>query len=278
MSILLRSSPLSIPGLAVLLVLLIPMPSPAAGEDLGKFLDDAIDAPDYKHATWGILVVDARTGETVYRRNPDAMLAPASVTKLFTCAAAMIALGPDFRFETLVHARGVSLQGSLRGDLILVASGDLTLGGRTDKSGKTTFRDKDHIYANSGLMDAELTDTDPLAGLDALAKQIKASGINQVDGEVLIDDRLFPRTRGSGSGPDIVTPIIVNDNVVDIIIEPGKSEGEPAKVRCRPETAFVRMDALVTTSAEKANPEIRLLQIAPNQFTVRGTIPVGRKP
>src|SRR5205814_4634088 len=113
------------------------------------------------------------------------------VTKLFTCAAALVALGPDHRFETVVHQRGLALAGTLHGDLILVAGGDLTLGGRTDKHGKVRFRDHDHTYANSGLMDAELTDTNPLAGLDALAKQIKDSGIKQIDGDVLIDDRLF---------------------------------------------------------------------------------------
>src|SRR5581483_12084669 len=131
-------------------------------------------------------------------RNPDAMFAPASVTKLFTCAAALVALGPDRTFETAVYQRGITLAGTLRGDLVLVASGDLTFGGRTAKDGRTVFRDKDHTYANSGLMDSELTDTDPLAGVEALAKQVKAAGIDRIDGDVLIDDRLFARTRGTG--------------------------------------------------------------------------------
>ena len=57
--------------------------------------------------------------------------------------------------------------------------------------------------------EAEVTDTDPLAGLKALAKQV-AKEVRQVDGEVLIDDRLFAKSRGSGSGPDLLTPIVVN--------------------------------------------------------------------
>ena len=140
------------------------------------------------------------------------MFAPASVTKLFSCAAALVALGADSTTETVVYQRGLVVNGTLRGDLILVAAGDLTFGGRT-KDGKTVFKDKDHTYANSGLAESELTDTDPLAGLNDLAKQIKDAGITQIDGEVLIDDRLFARTRGSGSGPDAVSPIMVNDNV-----------------------------------------------------------------
>ena len=195
--------------------------------------------------------MDGKTGETVYARNAETMFAPASVTKLFSCAAALVALGPDSPTETPSISAGRCLNGTLRGDLILVASGDLTFGGRT-KDGKTVFKDKDHTYANSGLGEAELTDTDPLAGLNALAKQIKDAGITQVDGEVLIDDRLFARTRGSGSGPDAVTPIMVNDNVVDIVIDRGRRPASPAKVTARPETAAYQMDAVVTTGDEKS--------------------------
>src|SRR5262245_4266436 len=217
---------------AVLVGVLVAVPVPAAppsGSGLSKELETVIDGPDFKHATWGILVVNAKTGETVYERNADAMLAPASVTKLFSCAAALVALGPDSTTDTVVYERGVRTNGTLHGDLILVAAGDLTFGGRT-KDGKTLFKDHDHTYANSGLADAELTDTDPLAALNSLARQIKEAGITQVDGEILVDDRMFARTRGSGSGPDAVSPILVNDNVIDLVITPGEKAGEPAKV------------------------------------------------
>ncbi|HSQ57182.1 MAG TPA: D-alanyl-D-alanine carboxypeptidase, partial [Gemmata sp.] len=245
---------------------------------LAKQLDEILDGPDYKHATWGILVVDAKTGETVYARNPEAMMAPASVTKLFTGAAALIALGPEAVAETAVYQRGLVLKGTLRGDVILNAAGDLTFGGRL-KDGKIVFKDKDHTYANSGVGgESELTDTNPLAALDDLAKQIKAAGITQIDGEVLVDDRLFARTRGTGSGPDAVSPIILNDNVIDIVIEPGKKPGDLAKVRARPESAFYHMDALVTTGAENSPSTIRLVPVGQNQFAVRGRIPAGSTP
>ncbi|MFO0805287.1 MAG: D-alanyl-D-alanine carboxypeptidase/D-alanyl-D-alanine-endopeptidase [Gemmataceae bacterium] len=266
------------PLFAATLVASLPLvPAAAAEPDLKKTLDELIDGPDYKHASWGIHVVNAKTGETVFSRNPDAMLAPASVTKLFSCAAALLTLGPDFQFETTVHARGLHLNGTLRGDLILVASGDLTLGGRT-KDGKIVFTDKDHTYANSGLMDAQLTDTNPLAGLDDLAKQVKASGIKQIDGDVLVDDRLFARTRGSGSGPDVITPIVVNDNVIDVVVEPGEAVGDVAKIKTRPETSFYQVDSLVSTGMEKSQPDIQLLMVGPNHFAVRGRIPKGAKP
>lgn len=260
----------------ILFALVFTVPAPAAPpEALSKKIDDIIDGPDYKHASWGILVVDAKTGETVYSRNPDTVLAPASVTKLFSGAAALLTLGADSTQETAVYQRGLLLKGTVRGDLVLVASGDLMLGGRT-KGGKTVFKDKDHTYANGS--DAELTDTDPLAGLNDLAKQVKAAGITQIDGDILIDDRLFARARSSGSGPDAVSPITVNDNLIDIIVTPGEKEGDPAKVTTRPETAFYHVDAAVTTGTEKTPPSIVLVPLGANQFAVRGKVPRGGKP
>jgi len=252
--------------------------TPAADKpnELTTKLDALVDGPDYKHASWGALVIDAKTGEPVYARNPDAMLAPASVTKLFSCAAALVALGPDHRAETRVFARGLTLKGTLRGDLILVAGGDLTLGGRA-KDGKTLFGNKDHTYANGGT-GADLTDTDPLAGLNELAKRVKAAGVNRIEGEVLIDERYFNRSRSSGSGPEVVSSIVVNDNVLDLIVTPAAHEGEPAKVTTRPETAFFQVDSTVNTGSAKAEANLQVLAVSPTQVAVRGTVPAGGKP
>src|SRR5947209_8709008 len=236
--------PRSRSGVLVVLVLLsapgFAQPADAAKDLAGK-IEAVINAPQFREARWGILVVDAKTGDTVYEHQADKLFLPASTTKLYSCAAALSALGADRKFETPVYYHGTLTDGRLRGDLILVAQGDLTLGGRTGPDGRLAFKDHDHIYAN-GNNDAELTDTDPLAGLNDLAKQV-AKEIHQLDGEVLIDDRLFAKNRGSGSGPDLLTPIVMNDNVVDVLITPAKEAGKPAVVRMRPETRFVQMDA-----------------------------------
>jgi D-alanyl-D-alanine carboxypeptidase/D-alanyl-D-alanine-endopeptidase (penicillin-binding protein 4) len=252
---------------------------PAAAPGLATLVDEVVEGPAYKHASWGILVANAKTGETVYARNPDALLAPASVTKLFTAAAALVTLGADHTFETAVYQRGLLLNGgTLHGDLILVASGDLTLGGRTSKDGRTVYRDKDHTYANSGLMESELTDTDPLAGLEALARQVKESGVKQIDGEVLVDDHLFARARGTGSGPDSVCAITVNDNLIDVIVEPGTNIGDSAKVTTRPATSFAQIDEVVSTGPEGSPVELHLVGLGPHQFAIRGRVPKGGKP
>jgi D-alanyl-D-alanine carboxypeptidase/D-alanyl-D-alanine-endopeptidase (penicillin-binding protein 4) len=255
------------------------LPASAAADDLAAKIDAVIDGPDYKQARWGVLVVDGKTGESLYERDADRLFLPASVTKLYSCAAALAAIGPDHKFETPVYRRGTLAEGRLRGDLVLVARGDLTLGGRTTPDGKLAFKDHDHIYANfpSGT-EAAVTDTDPLAGLKALARQVKESGITQVDGDVLIDDRLFTKGRGSGSGPDLLTPIVVNDNLIDVLITPAAKAGDPAVVRMRPETSFLQMDAQVSTVGEKRPRRVEIASAGPNRFTVRGSVPAGSRP
>ena len=239
-------------------------------------IDAIINGPNYRQSHWGVLVTDAKTGEVVYPHNADRMLLPASVTKLFSVAAALCLLGVDFLFETPVYARGKLKDGKLKGDLILVASGDVTMGGRTDAKGQLAFRDHDHTYAGNGTTIDCLTDTDPLAGLKALAKQVAASGVKHIEGDVLIDERLFERSKSSGSGPTTVTPIVINDNVIDVIVTPADKAGDPAQVRMRPETDFVRMDAQVQTVAG-AVTKLEVKALGGERFAVRGQIGVKAK-
>jgi D-alanyl-D-alanine carboxypeptidase/D-alanyl-D-alanine-endopeptidase (penicillin-binding protein 4) len=240
-------------------------------------LEALMDGPDYKQASWGVLVTDAKTGKEVFARNADKLFTPASVTKLYSCAAALIALGPDHTVRTRVGKRGETKEGVLRGDLILVAAGDLTMGGRTGRDGRVLFRNSDHIYANfSG--EAYLTDSNPLAGLESLAKQVADAGIREVTGEILIDDRLFDRAFGSGSGPDAISPIIVNDNLIDVLVTPGKAPGDPATVKLIPETEYLKADVQVATGAKGSTARLTLDAIDAHRFRVRGSIPVDSPP
>ncbi len=253
-------------------------PDCRAGGDLAARVESVIHGPDYKHSRWGLLAVDAETGKVVYEHDADLLFAPASVTKLYSCGAAFVGLGPDHRFETPVHARGEVADGRLKGDLILVARGDLCLGGRTDAQGKLAFKDRDHIYA--GFLDtrAGLPDTDPLAGLADLARQVKAYGIRRIDGDVLIDTRLFVHARGSGSGPVLLTPIVVNDNVVDVILTPADRPGRPASVALRPQTPWVQVDVQVETVASGQKTNVGVELVGPQRYAVRGQVPAGASP
>jgi D-alanyl-D-alanine carboxypeptidase/D-alanyl-D-alanine-endopeptidase (penicillin-binding protein 4) len=234
-----------------------------------------LETPGYQHGHWGLLVVDARNGQTVYEHNSDQLFAPASVTKLFSVAAALVELGGEHRFETPVVRRGeIDAKGALHGDLILIAQGDLSMGGRTGPDGTLLFRDDDHTYAGGNLR-SEIVAADPLAGLDHLAREVQASGISRVTGDVFVDNRLFDPAESSGSGPRRLSPIIINDNVVDLVVEPGSDAGKPASVTFQPRTQAVVMDAQVETTSPAERPKLEVRGIGPHQFTVRGKIPVG---
>ena len=249
-------------------------PVPAPTSTLAERVDAVTNAREYAGAHWGMLVVDLATGRPVFERNPDQLFCPASVTKLFTTAAALNELGADYRFKTPVVRRGVVKDGTLDGDLILIARGDLCLGGRTGPDGSLLFEDGDHSYGNGTLVPV-----DPLAGLVHLAREVHASGIRAVTGDVIVDDRLFEPAASTGSGPSRVSPAVINDNIIDVVVAPGAKAGEPAKVRFVPETAFASADVRVETTAEGSGAaSIQVRAVGPRRFTVRGKIPAGHKP
>ena len=53
-------------------------------------------------------------------------------------------------------------------------------------------------------------------------------------GDVLIDDRLFESAESTGSGPRRVSPIVINDNVVDVLVEPATTPERAARVSYLP--------------------------------------------
>ena len=248
-----------------------------AEEPLATAIQSVTQQPRYKQSHWGALFVDVASGEVVFEQQADKLFAPASTTKLYTVACALDAFGADHRFVTPVVRRGeVNEAGELVGDLILVASGDLSFGGRTTETGEIAFVDSDHTYAN-GNTDATLTAPDPLGGLNDLAKQIAAAGIKRVRGDVLIDDRLFDKAEGTGSGPSTLTPMIVNDNVIDLLIEPAEL-GQPAKLMWRPQSAAIRLDAKIETAPEGTPFSATIHDLGAGRFAVSGKIALGHKP
>lgn len=260
----------------MLVALLSALQTTQAQSVLPQTVQQVVNAPEYKHSLWGILVVDAETGETLHEQNADKLFAPASVTKLFSVAAALEALGTDHRFTTRIVRQGeVDGQGVLDGSLLLLASGDLSLGGRTMPDGRIAFANNDHTYAN-GSDKGELTAADPLAGVNELARQVSAAGIRRVKRDVLIDDRLFAPEFSTGSGPSQLSPILVNDNLIDLLVTPTEN-GKPASLDWRPRTAAVRVDCRVETGPSDSLPTVTVKSTGRNDFVLTGRIPQGHK-
>jgi D-alanyl-D-alanine carboxypeptidase len=244
-------------------------------------ISSVMHKPAYAHATWNLLVTDLHNGKTVYELNPDRLAFTGSVRKLFSVGVALNALGADHRFNTPVYRHGsIGAAGVLNGDLILVGAGDLTLGGRTNAGDTIAFTDFDHNDANN-LGTAILTHGDPLRGLDDLARQVRAAGIRSVTGDVIVDDRLFAPYHVP-NGNLLITPILVNENMLDVWIKPTRP-GLPAHTEWRPKTEAFGVRASVKTVAAGQPADIALSNQGKMKCdwsvactgTVTGTIPVG---
>ena len=213
----------------------------------------------------------------VVASGPNTLFFTGSVRKLFSVGLALDALGADHRFVTPVYRTREVADGVLIGDIIIVASGDLTLGGRDLPNGTIAFTNFDHTESNA-LGSSILTETDPLAGLKTLARQIAAAGIKEIDGDVVIDDRLFDHFRVP-NGNVLITPIIVNDNLIDVTIVPTET-GKPAAVEWRPKSAAFTVTSEVGTVAAGEPSEVTL-EISPTDpavGVVRGRIAIDYKP
>jgi len=134
----------------------------ASGSSLDQRLAKALAVPHVSRARTAALVFDLQTGTTVFAQHDSLSLAPASNEKLSVTYAALVGLGPEFRFETDVVGRG-ELDGTVwRGSLLLVGHGDPTLSS---------------------------------ADLAALAQQVRAAGIRRVTGAILGDESYFDARR-----------------------------------------------------------------------------------
>ena len=149
-----------------------------------------MNGPGYANSQWFISVRDLDSGQQAISLNADRLVEPASVVKTYSMGAGWIHFGPDHRVVTPVKRSGRLVDGRLKGDLILVGQGDMTMGGRTKANGDVDFTNLDHNDANA-LPGATLTAQNPLAGLSQIARQVRASGVRRVTGDVVVDDRLF---------------------------------------------------------------------------------------
>src|SRR5689334_1966622 len=100
-------------------------PKAQATAKLAARIDKLLEEPDMARSFWGIEVTSLDNGKTLYSHNSDKLFTPASNTKLFTTAAVLALIGPDYKFRTTVEsANSIDRYGRLIGDLALVGRGD----------------------------------------------------------------------------------------------------------------------------------------------------------
>lgn len=231
----------------------------------------------YLHSDWGYEVLDQTSGKVLAAQNDQKMFDPGSTMKIYSVSTALKEYGPSYRFRTPLYREGTVADGRLKGNLILVASGDMSLGLREEPNGTLYYESlpkADQSYANEGLPGVVEPPGNPLAGLDQLAAKVRASGITQVSGNVVIDDRLF----SPHSFPDgLISPIWVNENLIDLLVTPG-AVGQPASINWRPMTASYVIDNHVTTVGAKKATILNVTEPTPGTLDVTGQIAAGSTP
>jgi D-alanyl-D-alanine carboxypeptidase/D-alanyl-D-alanine-endopeptidase (penicillin-binding protein 4) len=233
----------SVAHLVPLILLLVAPLLAAPVKPLPDRIAAILSAPDLARGFWGIEVVSLTTGKALYLQNADKLFTPASNTKLFTTAAALALIGPDYKFRTTVETAGtLDRFGRLNGDLVLVGHGDPNLSGRELPYDLKTQRNDD-----------------PIQALEALADALVQKGVKFIDGDIVADDSYFAFERyGEGWSQDDlvwadgapVSALTINDNVVFVNIQPADRPGEKAFVSVKPFADYYRLDnRIITTPA-----------------------------
>ena len=160
---------------------------------------------------WGVLIVSLTRGDTLYSRNADDMLQPASTMKLMTSALSLERFGPDHQFSTDVFRDGpVGANGTLQGNIYLRGDGDPGFSNRFLRG-------------------------DPDAPVEMLARFIAGMGVKHIRGDLVADATAFePRKIPEGwqsrylglSYAAPVSALSLNENTVWVVVEPDENGDE----------------------------------------------------
>src|SRR6202790_3343557 len=244
----------------------------AAGARFDGRAETLLAASPSSKGDWGLLIVDAQTGETLFEKNADGYFVPASNMKLFTTALALAKLGPEYKFHTTVETRGtISPAGTLSGDVVLVGRGDPNLSNR-----KFPYELKEEF------------DGPPEKVLIELADALAARGVKEISGDVIGDDSYFPRERYP-NGWEIddmvweygaaISAIVVDDNTVALTLTPGEKMGDPVQASVAPLTPDFSLQNDVTTSAAEVKSDLMLTrEPGANLVVVKGSLPAKSAP
>ena len=223
-------------------------------------IDEVMRQPAFASSQLAVKVASLETGRVVFEENAAKWMQPASNMKIYTVAAALDRLGPDYRFNTSVYAAArPDVAGAVRGDLVVYGRGDPTFA--------TRFNGGDYFKA-----------------IDELAGRIVAAGVRRVEGDLVGDESYFtglPLAPG-WEWDDLqwyygaeISALSVNDNAVDLSVKPGARVGSPCVVAIGPPTPLVRvLDR--TTTAPRGTPRSLVVYrpLGENVIEVSGSLPL----
>jgi D-alanyl-D-alanine carboxypeptidase/D-alanyl-D-alanine-endopeptidase (penicillin-binding protein 4) len=222
-------------------------------------LERLVRSPGWRGDQWGVLVISLDHGDTIFSYQPDLPLTPASNLKLYTSAAALYYLGPDFRYSTYLLTGGSIEDGVLRGDLVLYGTGDPTLSDRF-------YRTKTTIW-------------------EMFADSLAAQGITAIEGDLVGDASYFG---GSGAGEGwqesymnasyaaLSSALSFNDNLVTLHIRPAEQPGWRPEIQLVPGGEGIALVNQATTAPAGARTSILVTRAAyDGPIVIRGQIARG---
>jgi serine-type D-Ala-D-Ala carboxypeptidase/endopeptidase (penicillin-binding protein 4) len=225
-------------------------------ERLSTEVNAAINGPGVQRGLWGISVRSLDRDDTLFELNAGRLFVPASAAKLIALGAAVQAVGWDYRYETVVRATGPITGGVLQGDLVIVGSGDPSIGGRGGRD------------------------------LSAFVDVLKTAGINRIDGRIIGDDDALeePRPQLAWAWDDLgyttgalFGALNFGENRMDVIVGPGPGAGEPATL-LQPYAWGRAMRNRATTGPAGSTQLLWPEQRPGEPLSIAGTIPAGSAP
>ena len=228
---------------------------------LARKIDALLDSKRYRRASWGVDVRYVDGGAVLYSRDPLKYFIPASNVKVFTTAAVLDRLGPNFRFETRLGYEGqLQENGVLNGDLVLIGGGDPGLANNLDSG---------PIFQH----------------LDNLAREVERAGIRLIQGDVVGDDSFFsyaPHGRGWNK-KDLeyhyaprVSALSFYDNLLNLVARPGRRTGQPIRLASYPSNSLFQLVNMGTTVADGPQATGYLYRSLGNhKAVIGGQIPVN---
>jgi D-alanyl-D-alanine carboxypeptidase/D-alanyl-D-alanine-endopeptidase (penicillin-binding protein 4) len=236
-----------------------PAPKEPPPRSLAEALERAARRSPARPDGLSVEIAEVTTGDRVFSRNPDAPETIASVTKLFSTAAALHFLGPEYKFKTTFWRRGEIKDGALTGALLVVGGGDPNISGR--------FYNDDYN-----------------AVFDRWAAGLKAAGVTRVSGDLILNDSFFDSVSRHPEWPAgqeakwfqaPVSALAYNDGVVLVGIRPGTRAGGPAAISIEPETGTLRAQSSARTVGRRGNVRLAVGRAdGSNAVTISGTVPM----
>ena len=219
-------------------------------------LDSILDVRP--HAWWGAMVTEVSTGDTLFMRNIERSFMPASVTKLFTTAAALEQLGPDYRYVTPLYADGTQIAHTLQGNLVIRGAGDPSTGA---------------------------PGPDRMDLFNAFADSLLALEIREISGHVIGDDNVFDDIPlgADWSWEDLVygyaaqvSGLTFHDAIVNVRVHPTQP-GTPGRLSVTPELMdyFTLHNQSVTLPRGQSLEEGHAREPNSNHITISSAVPLG---